>query len=153
MPRTAKPERYPPEFFQLARVAWRAAEPLTIPCESTPEATGLRTKLYAFFSAIDRAAQHGGPNALAQRLISARRIAALPHEEGSAGWAVEYAKDLLAAASDIEVWVEGSNCVLQPKSHNRFARRVRAVLDARQGSPEASLDRLKDLLKGQGGGE
>lgn len=147
MPRSRKPERYPPEYFQLARVAWRAQEPLAIPCESPQEALGLRTKIYAFFAALDAVAEKG-PEALAARLISARRMAALPGESEH-GWVLEAVKDLLAAASDIEIEVRGSDCILLPKSHNRFAQRIRAALDAKQPDAAGSLERLRNVLGGK----
>lgn len=150
MPRSRKPERYPPEYFQLARVAWRSNEPLAVPCDSPQEALGLRTKIYAFFAALDEVGAKS-PEALASRLIAARRMAALPGESEH-GWVTEAVKDLLAAAADIEVEVRGCDCVLVPKSHNRFAQRIRAALDAKQPDAQGSLERLQNALR-EGGGQ
>lgn len=149
MPRTRKPERYPPEFFEAALAAQRAGG-LEIPADSVAEAFGLRTKFYAFFAALDSQAD-AGPAALSRRLVAAQRIPEAPGE-GSSAWALSCASDLLAAAANLEASVETVptvRLVLTPKSNNKFARMIRAALDAKQPSVEDSLARLRGLVGGQ----
>lgn len=152
MPRSKKPERYPAEFTDLAITAFREGA-IRIPVGTVSEAFGLRTKLYAFFAALD-AQIDSGPTALARRLIAARRIEVAPGEDHTSTWALERARDLLAAAADLEVSVEGvpSPAVLVArKEQNRFATYVRDALQASrqtsQDTAENSLQRVLNMTK------
>jgi hypothetical protein len=147
MPRSKKPERYPGEFADLSVTAVRQGH-VTIPTSTVSEAFGLRTKLYSYWAAVD-AQIHDGPEALARRLVSARRIELAPGEDATAPWVIERCKDLLAAAADLEATVQTSPPLLlvARKENNRFTQLIRSALGTAQGedSAAASLKRLLEL--------
>lgn len=155
MARTRKPERYAPEFFELTLAIAREGR-VEIPCATLPEALGLRTKLYAFWSALDGAASGPeGLSALAKRLVAAQRLPATLSEAESSQ-VLEAVSELLAGAANAEAGARLSGdgiprLVIESKSTNRFARLVRAALDARKpgSGVEASLARLKSQIGGQ----
>lgn len=147
MPRSKKPERYPAEFADLAVTAFRQGE-VHVPVSTPSEAFGLRTKLYAFFAAID-AQIDSGPKALAARLVAARRIELAPGETPASDWVIERARDLLAAAADLEVTVvmnPGPGVLVQRKENNKFATYVRTALEASRNPGDSHQESLQRVL-------
>lgn len=156
MPRSRKPERYPAEFADLSISAFRAGE-VRIPTTTLSEAFGLRTKLYAYWAAVDEQI-HFGPEALARRLVAARRIELAPGEDAAAPWVIERCRDLIAAAADLEATVQTlpPSLLVARKENNRFTKLIRSALEASREPGDTageSLARLLELTKPEGEGK